>query len=1093
MLSDLFYRKKRLLLLAVGLILVAGFASLETLPRQEDPALSRRFADILTLYPGATADRVEALISEKIETHLQEVHEIALIESISRTGQSVVRIELEEQYTEEDVDEIWSRVRDKLDDVQPELPEGASEPVFEDRTSTAITLLVGLTWELPGEPELGLLTRLAEELENRLRVLPGTKETELYGEAAEELRVSVDPLQLAEIGLDPARFARAIASADTRRPAGQLLRAESAMPLEIAGKLSSVERVRQVPLRSGDDGRVLRVGDVARVEKTRSDPPATIALLGGRRGVAVSATMLARSGRVDQWAAMARGVIEDYRQEIPPGIDYEILFDQSVYTGARLGSLVGNLALGAGIVIGVLLFMMGLRSALVVASILPLTLLLVLVELKLFGVPLHQMSVTGLIIALGLLIDNAIVVVDEYELRLRRGAQTVDAIREVVRDLFVPLGASSLTTVLAFMPIALMPGPGGEFTGTIAIGVSLSVLSSFALSMTLILAFAGHLIPAAVENDPRQGRFAHGYVHPGLRECFRQSLLLVLRRPALGIAFGLFLPLCGFAVAGTLSQQFFPANDRDQFQIQLDLPAHYPIEASLGVVERVREIVEAREAVLESHWFVGEQPARVYYNMLGNYDIPNFAGGFVRTRSAEATEEMLADLQQELRRAVPEAMAIALPFEQGPPFDAPIEIRVVGPDLDVLRRLGDELRRILVESEAVTYTRSKLLGGRPKLMVAAREDEVQLAGLRLGDVADQLSAALDGAIAGRIIEATEDIPIRVRWTGLERGSIERILSSRILPASASSPDAGARGSDVARGDLEGIPLRAIGGIELTPELAAITRRNGERINTVQAFLVPYHLIQDSLDDFNARLAASGFEPPPGYRLEAGGDFEERQDAVSNLAAFALPLFLLMGGAIVLTFDSFRLAGIIFGVAGLSVGLALFSVWLFGHPMGFIVIVGTMGLVGLAINDAIVMLNALRLDARSAAGEPEPTSAVVLDATRHIVSTTLTTVGGFLPLILFGGRFWPPMATAIAGGVIGAMVLALYFVPALFVLTRRRREVVAGGVGGAGNADLRVGGIGGIGGIGAAAEVSVVSGSICARRPYSASGIGDALP
>jgi multidrug efflux pump subunit AcrB len=1071
MLSDLFYRKKRLLLLAVGLIVVAGFASLETLPRQEDPALSRRFADILTLYPGATADRVESLISEKIETHLQEVHEIALIESISRTGQSVVRIELEEQYSEEYVDEIWSRVRDKLSDVVPELPEGASEPVFEDRTSTAITLLVGLTWELPGEPELGLLTRLAEELENRLRVLPGTKETELHGEAAEELRVSVDPLQLAEIGLDPARFARAIASADTRRPAGQLLRAESAMPLEVAGKLSSVERVRRVPLRSGEDGRVLRVGDVARVEKTRSDPPDTIALLGGHRGVAVSATMLARSGRVDQWTAMARRVIEDYRQEIPPGIGYAILFDQSLYTGARLGSLVGNLALGAGIVIGVLLFMMGLRSALVVASILPLTLLLVLVELKFFGVPLHQMSVTGLIIALGLLIDNAIVVVDEYERRLRQGAQTAEAIREVVRDLFVPLGASSLTTVLAFMPIALMPGPGGEFTGTIAIGVSLSVVSSFALSMTLILAFAGHLIPAAVENDPgRQGRFAHGYVHPGLRERFRQSLLLVLRRPALGIAFGLFLPLCGFAVAGTLSQQFFPANDRDQFQIQLDLPAHYPIEASLEIVERVRGIVEAREAVLESHWFVGEQSPRVYYNMLGNYDIPNFAAGFVRTRSAQATEEMLADLQQELRRAVPEAMAIALPFEQGPPFDAPIEIRVVGPDLDVLRRLGDDLRRILVESEAVTYTRSKLLGGRPKLMVAASEDEVQLAGLRLGDVADQLSAALDGAIAGRIIEATEDIPIRVRWTGLERGSIERILSSRVLA------DPGAGGSNAARGNLEGIPLRALGGIELTPELAAITRRNGERINTVQAFLVPYHLIQDSLDDFNARLAASGFEPPPGYRLEAGGDFEERQDAVSNLAAFALPLFLLMGGAIVLTFDSFRLASIIFGVAGLSVGLALFSVWLFDHPMGFIVIVGTMGLVGLAINDAIVMLNALRLDARSAAGEPEPTAAVVLDATRHIVSTTLTTVGGFLPLILFGGRFWPPMATAIAGGVIGAMVLALYFVPALFVLTRRRRESGAA--------------VDAVDGIGAA---GAISGSTSVPRPYSASGLGDASP
>lgn len=1034
MLSDLFYRKGRLAVLGVCFIAVAGLAALETLPRQEDPTLSRRFADVVTLYPGATADRVEALISEKIESHLQEIHEIALIESISRTGQSVVRLELEEQYDESDVDEIWSRVRDELADVIPELPEGASEPAFEDRTSTAITLLVGLTWKLPGEPEMGLLTRLAEELENRLRVLPGTKETQLYGEAAEELRVTVDPLRLAEIGLDPVRFARAIASADTRRPAGRLQREQSAMPLEVAGQLSSVERVHRVPLRSGEDGRVLRVGDVARVEKTQSDPPETIALLGGQRGVAVSATMLARHGRVDLWSERARGVIEAYREEIPPGVGFEILFDQSGYTEARLATLAGNLALGAAIVVVVLFFMMGLRSALVVASILPLTLLMVLVEMRWLGVPLHQMSVTGLIIALGLLIDNAIVVVDEYELRLRRGAGTVEAIRGVVRDLFVPLGASSLTTVLAFMPIALMPGAGGEFTGTIAIGVSLAVVSSYALSMTLILAFAGHLIPARVENDPRrQGRFVHGYVHEGLRERFRQTLLQVLRRPALGIAFGLFLPLCGFAVAGTLSQQFFPANDRDQFQVQVDLPAHYPLEATLGVVRRVRSIVEAREAVIDSHWFVGEQPARVYYNMFGKYEIPSFAGGFVRTASAEATERLLPDLQEELRRAVPEGMAIALPLEQGPPFDAPIEVRVIGPDPDVLRLQGDALRRILAESEGVTYTRAKLLGGRPKLVVAASEDEVQLAGLRLGDVADQLSAALDGIVAGRIIEATEDIPIRVRWADSERESLEHILSSRILA------NAGLMSARPGRSDLEGIPLRALGGIELEPDLAAITRRNGERVNTLQAFLVPYHLIQDSLDDFSARLSESGFEPPPGYRLELGGDFEERQAAVSNLAAFALPLFLLMGGAIVLTFDSFRLASIIFAVAALSVGLALFSVWLFGHPMGFIVIVGTMGLVGLAINDAIVMLNALRLDERSARGEPEPTADVVLDATRHILATTLTTVGGFLPLILFGGRFWPPMATAIAGGVIGASILALYLVPSLFVLTRRARR------------------------------------------------------
>ena len=678
--------------------------------------------------------------------------------------------------------------------------------------------------------------------------------------------------------------------------------------------------------------------------------------------------------------------------------------------------------------VGVLFIMMGPRSAVVVASILPLTLLTVLILLLLLGIPLHQISVTGLIVALGLLIDNAIVVVDEYQLRLKRGDSPGEAIRHVVGDLFVPLGASTLTTVLAFMPIALLPGGGGEFVGTIGVGVILSVVSSYLISMTIILAFAGHLMPEASA--------ATGYTHPGLRDLYRRSIVRILERPAIGVAIGVALPLLGFAVAGGLSQSFFPANDRNQFQVQIDLPGHYSLEATRKVSERVRAIVESHEEVVTSHWFVGDNAPRVFYGMLGNYEIPNYAGGFVVTQSPIATENVLPKLQEELRRAVPEALVLVLPFEQGPPVDAPIEIRVVGPNLDELRRLGDEVRLILGEADGVTYTRAKLLGGRPKLAVRADEDALSQAGLRLGDVADQLSASLEGAVGGRVIEATEEIPIRVRVGGADRASIERIASSRLIAPGQGGADASGAAP---RGDLAGIPIGAIGEIALVPELGAIMRRNGERLNTVQAFLEPYHLIQDSLDDFNRRLEESGFEAPPGYTIGFGGDFEERSDATSSLAAFAVPLFIMMGAAIILTFNSFRLAAIIFGVALLSVGLALLSVWIFDYPMGFVVIVGTMGLVGLAINDAIVVLNALVLDERASEADPEPTADVILDATRHIVATTLTTVGGFLPLILFGGRFWPPMATAISGGVLGASILALYFVPALFALTRRSKR------------------------------------------------------
>ncbi len=1027
--ADLFYRNRRLTVLVLGLIVVAGLSSLQPLPRQADPTLARRFGTVTTFYPGATALRVESLVTEEIEERLQELYEIAELNSLSRAGVSLIRIRLEDRYQEEDVDEIWSKVRDKIGDAQ--LPEGVVPPDFEDKTSTAVTLLVGLTWELPGEPQLGLMTRLAEELENRLRNVPGTKETEVFGEAEEEVTVTVDPLALAAVNLTSLDVSAAIAEADTKVPAGQLRHGTNDLLLEVEGELTSIARIREIPLREEADGRILRVGDIARVAKSERDPPPTVAILGGVRGLAVAATMETER-RVDLWAERARAEVEAFRSEIPDGIGYEILFDQSGYTRERLASLVGNLVMGAGIVLAVLLLMMGVRSALIVATTLPLTVLAVLAELNAIGVPLHQTSITGLIVALGLLIDNAIVVVDEFNLRRRRGLGRGEAVVDTIRHLFVPLGASTLTTVLAFLPIVLMPGGAGEFVGPISVGVGLAVVTSFFLSMTVIAAFAGMFSEPIAEARRGGHWWRHGFSSPRLTRLYRRSIVTVLHRPWIGVAVSLVLPIAGFVAGRTLSEQFFPANDRNQFQVQLVLPAQASIAETRANAMRARELVHRHDEVVASHWFMGESTPRVYYNMFGNEDgVASYAGAFVTTESALATERLLPGLQRELVDAFPNARVIAVPFEQGPPFDAPIEVRLVGPDLEELRRLGEEVRVVLAETEGVTYTNAKLAGGEPKLVIAPDEDEARLAGLRLGDIAAQLNASLEGAVGGTVLEANEEIPVRVRVAEEDRSSLPAIVAGRVL-----APGRGARGE---MGEVPGVPLGAITDVTLVPELAGISRLDGERTNTVQANLVPYTLIADSLADFERRLEASGFELPEGYRLEFGGESEERTDALSKLAAFALPLFVVMAGTIVLSFNSFRIAAVIFAVAFLSVGLALLGVWAFGYPMGFVAIVGTMGLVGLAINDAIVVLSALRASPEARAADVEESADVVVEATRHILATTFTTIGGFLPLILFGGRFWPPMATAIAGGVGGAAILGLYFVPSVFISIHRGQQ------------------------------------------------------
>jgi multidrug efflux pump subunit AcrB len=1038
-----FYRNARLTALVIGLVVVAGLGAVQALPRQEDPTLARRFATVTTFYPGATAQRVESLVTEPIEERLQELHEIQEIESLSRSGVSVIRIELQDRFEEQDVDEIWSKVRDRIADAAAALPPGVIPPEFEDQTSTAVTLLVGLSWADPGEAPLGLLTRLAHELESRLRNVASTKETELFGEADEEIRVTIDPQALASLGLTAGEVSAAIARADTKLPAGALRSGAASLTLEVAGELETLERIRAIPVRQLAGGQALRVGDVAQVEKTVRTPAASEAWLHARRGVAVAATM-EPNHRVDVWAENAHRVVEEFRSVVPAGVDFEVLFDQSRYTAERLGTLASNLGGSALIVLAVLLVLMGVRSALIVATALPLTVAATLAELNFLSVPLHQTSITGLIVAIGILIDNAIIAVDEFDVRLRAGASRFEAASSASRYLVVPLFASTITTVLAFLPIVLMPGGAGEFVGPIAIGVILSVSTSFLLSITVVPALAAFFAPTGAALGQYDWRH-HGFSSERLDRGFRAFLRRCLERPSLGVAVSLALPVLGFAVGRTLPEQFFPANDRNQFQVQVVLPPHASIEETRRVALRVRERIEAHPDVLASHWIVGESAPRVFYNMFANNDgLPSFAGAFVTTRSADATLRLLPGLQAELIAAFPEARVMALPFEQGPPFDAPIEARLVGPDLETLRRFGEELRAVLTRTDGVTFTSAKLAGGEPKLVVAADESAARLAGLRLADIAEQLHARFEGATGGTVIEANEEIPVRVRVGREERASAERLAGGRVLAPGATGAGtagpgaAGAGAADGAReASLAGVPLGAIARLELVPELTGITRRNGERTNTVQAFLVPYTLISGSLADFRARLDASGLALPEGYRLELGGESEQRDEALGKLLAFALPLFVLMGGSIVLSFDSFRMAGLIFVVAFLSVGLGQLGVWLFGYPMGFVAIVGTMGLVGVAINDSIVVLSALRADARARAGEIDATVDVVVASARHVLATTLTTIGGFVPLLIWGGRFWPPMAAAIAVGVAGSTILALFFVPAVHCALQRR--------------------------------------------------------
>ncbi|MGK0484304.1 MAG: multidrug efflux pump subunit AcrB, partial [Planctomycetota bacterium] len=761
----------------------------------------------------------------------------------------------------------------------------------------------------------------------------------------------------------------------------------------------------------------VRLGDIATVTKTEVQPSKSLALIDGEAGVVIAARMEV-GRRVDVWSTRAREVTDQFTAQLPMGVRGEVLFDQSKYTSERLGNLVVNFLLGAGLVMVVMFFTMGWRSAILVGTALPLTTLMVLQGLRMIDVPLHQMSVTGMIIALGLLIDNAIVVVDEVRHRLQRGDDRADAVSAAVKHLAVPLLGSTLTTCMAFAPIALMPGGAGEFVGPIALSVILAIACSFFLALTITPALTGLLDRLS----PAKGAdtfFGRGLYFPALDRWYSGALGFLYRRPFLAVGVACLAPFLGFIAASRLPEQFFPPADRDQFNVQFMLAPTSSIEVTRDLALRAREIALAHDRVKRVHLFVGENSPKYYYNLVETQkDAPFFAQALVQLDGPEDSVAVVRELQAALDAALPQAVVLAQQIEQGPPFDAPVEMHLYGADLRRLRAIGDEVRLALTQLPNVTHVRSSLDGGAPKLRLKLDEETARLTGTDNVGVAEALRESLTGTTGGSMIEATEELPVRVRVGDQFRSSARQVESLSLATAEGWTN------------------LAALGDLELVPETAVIAHRNRRRVNTTQGFLEAGTLPSEVLNELLAKLDEQGFEAPEGYELEVGGESAKRDEAVGNLAGSAALLLVLMAASLVLTFNSFRMAAIIGLVGFLAIGLALLAVAVYGAPFGFMTIVGAMGLIGVAINDSIVVLAALREDKKASVGDIEATVHIVRRASRHVFSTSLTTMAGFAPLILAGGAFWPPLAVAIAGGVAGATLIAITLVPGLHAVVAR---------------------------------------------------------
>lgn len=1076
MITRYLFRNPRVVWLIVFVILVAGASCLAVMPRMEDPILKRRVAVISTGLYGADPAEIESAVTIPIEQWLNEFSEIKQVRSNTRANVANVVIELKDRVNEPD--KVWSAIKSKISDRSGQLPEDCTEPELTVFPLKAYAAILAIVPEANVELDPFTQRRLAKALQRRILNLEGTESVDLFADPGEELAVLASPEKLVATGLSIGSIANQIADSNNV-PAGTTKEAGMQMMVDVRQPEQLVQQIEEIFIQQPVSKDPLRLSEVAKVVRQTPTPRTTEATINDKQAI-VLGVMVDNNARVDLWSNQLGESIEKFTQEF--GSDYSVvpLFEQSKHVAQRMGNLLWNLTISAVAVALIAFLLMGWRCMIVVAVSLPLSAGLVICGLRMLSIPIHQMSVTGLIVALGLLIDNAIVMVEEVRSRIFRGIEPLAAMTDAVRHLGMPLFGSTLTTILAFLPIATMPGPAGEFVGSIAVSVILAISASFLLAITVI----PPLVFLLGVNSERQSIVDYGLRFEALESLYRQSLKWVFRTPWLGVVLGATLPLIGYLMSQGLQKEFFPASDRTQIQIELELPASATLESVRDVVQQATNIVEGDDRVLRQHWFLGESAPTFYYNVVPRRrNSPSYAQAFVDIDQSSDVNDLVNSLQSKLDSQLLSARLLVRKLEQGPPFDAPVEVRVFGEDLGQLERIGNDIRKLLADHKAVTHTRSDLGDTIPKLSMELDDALLRETQLTSNSVSKFLYSGLEGVQAGEFFDRGEQVPVHVRFDFADRPVIDVLSAMKIIsenrtesgPQSQGTPDGRqvGRPPNVSQRDrvLGGSPLLgSLGEFQLDSDVGAIIRIDGQRVNEVKAYLHAGTLPSVVTEEFRETLQMSTLTLPEGYRIEFGGEAEKRSQAVSTLIANAVVLVAIMILTLVAILGSFRSAFLIALVGAMAIGLAPLSLFCFGFPFGFMAIVGAMGLVGVAINDSIVVLAAIRAghdrsihsnydwDSQPAdtivdeealhlkiadVGESNAVRSanlveIVFGCTRHILTTTLTTMIGFLPLVINGGKFWPPLAIVISAGVAGATLLALYSVPSMYLLFRIKR-------------------------------------------------------
>ncbi len=992
-------------------MIFAGLSAFEQMPRDDMPPFLIRAINIVTSFPGASPERVEQLVTDKIEKRIQEIPQIDYIESESRMGVSIVTVFIKE--TEFNLQPIFDRVRRKVEDAERDLPQEARKPNVKDELGDVFGIIVGLTSQdfTPAE-----LEDVADEIRDGFIKLPNAAKVEIQGAQEERIYIDYDNARLSEYGLSKKMVEGLLASTNILYSGGDFQVGDETIIVEPSGNLKTVEELKKVIV-SQDEGRIVYLGDVTNVYRGYVEPREAITSINGKPGIAIAINLIA-GGNIIQLGSEVDEKLEEYAQAYPYGIEIERVSSQDIVVNESVQDFIGNLVQSVIVVLIVMLVFLGLRTGLIVASLIPMTIICTFVFMGQFGVGLNQVTLASLIIALGMLVDNAIVVSESIMVRMENGQEAIDAAVSSAQELFVPLLVSSLTTSAAFLAFFLAESVMGEIMGNIFIVVTCALLCSWVLAMTMITMLCVYFLKVKKPTNESGGIF-------GLINKYYQSLLIWSLKNGKKFIVGIvILFIISLKMFGLLPFTFMPDSERAIVTVNIELPLGTTIDKTESVIKKVEEYMldnlyvndERKEGVTSWSSYVKESAPK--YDM--GYTAPeassNAAHILLNTTSGEVNQAVIDKLDTFIFDHFPDVKAEVSRLSGAGGGGDPIAIRVTGKNPEKLFKIVDTIKDKLRGVEGSKNVSDDWGVRVKKLLVKINQTKAQLAGVTNEDIAISLQTILDGARVGSFREADQSIPIVMRDAQWKTINVDNIDSVNIYSQKGGNS----------------VPLKQVADLEIVWESAKILRRDLYRTITATSDVKTGYTAQDVSGEVLPWLKEESKQWGVGYSYNVGGESEDSGKAMKAVAdklplSFFIIVLLLIG-----QFNSIKKPLIILLTIPLGLIGVIWGLLLCGSYFGFMAFLGVISLAGIVINNAIVLLDRIKIEKEEfSRTDQESIVFAALQRMRPILLTTFTTSFGLIPLWISGGLMWQPMAIGIIFGLLFATVLTLLFVPILY--------------------------------------------------------------